>query len=136
MNGGYPGLPTVALNGVDMTDASCGQCIVMQGTGTPSVLQRLRADTLHQIAQPICLLGCAAAGANSCRRLLTRDSNAGHGCQAPLMLCGLSLLHLCSLVTCAYCYQQLIVAVVHTLFGPVCAWLPVIHTKCPDDMQH
>ncbi|DBA89728.1 TPA: hypothetical protein ACH3X2_004611 [Trebouxia sp. C0005] len=33
LNGGYPGLPTVALNGVDMTDASCGQCIVMQGTG-------------------------------------------------------------------------------------------------------
>lgn len=33
LNGGYPGLPTVALNGVDMTDASCGQCVVMQGTG-------------------------------------------------------------------------------------------------------
>ncbi|DBA94365.1 TPA: hypothetical protein ACH3X1_001971 [Trebouxia sp. C0004] len=33
LNGGYPGLPTVALNGADMTEASCGQCVVMQGTG-------------------------------------------------------------------------------------------------------
>ena len=34
LNAGYPGLPTVALNGPDMTPASCGQCIVLQGTGT------------------------------------------------------------------------------------------------------
>lgn len=39
LDSGYPGLPTVALNGVDMTDASCGQCVVIQGTGTLSTPQ-------------------------------------------------------------------------------------------------
>ena len=33
LTGPHPGLPTVALNGPDMTDNDCGRCIVLQGTG-------------------------------------------------------------------------------------------------------
>lgn len=33
LSGPYPGLPTVALNGVDMSDGDCGKCVVLQGTG-------------------------------------------------------------------------------------------------------
>ena len=31
--GPYGGLPTIALNGVDMTDDDCGKCIVFSGNG-------------------------------------------------------------------------------------------------------
>lgn len=37
LSSGYPGLPTVALNGPDMTDSSCGKCIVLQGSGMNSL---------------------------------------------------------------------------------------------------
>ena len=33
LNSGYHGLPTVALNGPDMSESSCGKCIVLRGSG-------------------------------------------------------------------------------------------------------
>ena len=33
LSSGYPGLPTVALNGPDMDASRCGNCIVLQGSG-------------------------------------------------------------------------------------------------------
>lgn len=51
LNSGYPGLPTVALNGPDMSESSCGRCIVLQGSG------------MHPQTAPLDLAVCSTVGA-------------------------------------------------------------------------